>query len=546
MIGLMVYVVDSKVSSSVKEPNRKDEVEKFPSPSRILELFSQAALYKPNNGIVDLNCECTNTHTPLGSALSFSIEEDSFCTWTMKKLGKGGVDAASEMDSMRSLFYTLVNDGCIKSSYWSANTTELMSILTRIGVTYYWADYLAKSAFNRGDLCGFAFGTKFNKQFNQAQQLHNYTGLSDYCSFDSAFDPYFESSTSSIYSDLREKRLMSLLFSSQGVCSSVRSVRSTFEKTVSATEYDPVFGITPIYITTHVALEPSVLDTSVKTLFFEKMEQFGATLSSLIPGFSPSKESGFLEKRFATSYLKWYSEGFSAISDSDYLFSSRLPFTRTDFSPNSVIGGFENYWDPRLNNNNSRFFTPNRFFLRTPNVDSLFGAYYNYAYAPYFTGFARVVFRPNPLNVKIYPVKSFTGTLSSTQSVVVVGSDFLTLLDACALGESLSLEIFSLHPTKPLPGFSLPSTLFLNDHKQSCERGTSYSKPLMTIPVACPALLVEMGKARRESFYSSSNFSSPFRVTGEDILRVLGKSEYDAVAKGLLPSSFGQALLLNR
>jgi len=134
------------------------------------------------------------------------------------------------------------------------------------------------------------------------------------------------------------------------------------------------------------------------------------------------------------------------------LFSSLLPFGRADFGPSSFLGG-QKIND--LGNGGDGFLY--LLELLYPLVPSSQATQVVAA-----AGAAKLRITPKLGNRPFYPYMQQAGV-----DFLYAGNDWLTILDACALDDSLAVDIFSLFPVETAldPGLSTSSSEIFNKRR---------------------------------------------------------------------------------
>ena len=193
------------------------------------------------------------------------------------------------------------------------------------------------------------------------------------------------------------------------------------------------------------------------------------------------------------------------------LFSSLLPLGRADFGPSVFSGG------QKLD------FSSDSGFLYFLDTTSTTGPSAKPVRIVAAAGAAKLRVIPKAGNSAFYPYlqqQAAATAPSGSNSGFYAGNDWLTLLDACAQGDGLAVDIFSLHPVETIldPGESLfiPPVDFsfggaLNK-TQACKQPYNPTTPLFSVPLKkCPSSLIKLGRARRQSMLLE--LDSPFRIS---------------------------------
>ena len=254
---------------------------------------------------------------------------------------------------------------------------------------------------------------------------------------------------------------------------------------------------------TQSAVSPAELQQLVETVWDDEYEKAGALSSNLVPGYFAGEEQIF-ETGYASANSNSYTASAAALSESSNLFSAPIPFGRADFGPSSFYS-FLKAED-----------TTDGFFYVTSRYDY---DYYSLSETVVSAGHAKLRVAPSTFeSFASYPWKGGFNMKST-----YIGNDFISLLDACAKNESLYVDLYSWHPTGT-PGASADYNAVatsLNETK-CCAMFPAYfptsPNPFLTVPVACPAPLVQLGKKRLASKLAAPKFNSHLRPSFETLV----------------------------
>ena len=250
-----------------------------------------------------------------------------------------------------------------------------------------------------------------------------------------------------------------------------------------------------VQIMTQSAVSPVELQQLVRDAFERERSTVGARAAALLAAASSDPLS---ETAYGSAYAMQYAGVSAPITEGSSLFSSPLPFGRADFGPTTFFGL-------------SKLESVGWLYLITgASIGTNDFLSQNVAAA----GTAALRISP-PKATRVasaYPMSQISETAAGIS--YLAGNDFITLLDACAAGDPMSVELYSLFPGRAQPlGMSMGnvgagSLNFLSEGKccsAFMEQVTnsfsgahnSSAAPILTVPVACPASLVKLGRARQ-------------------------------------------------
>ena len=283
-------------------------------------------------------------------------------------------------------------------------------------------------------------------------------------------------------------------------------------------------AVKQVQLVTPASLSPADLGAAVERLWSDTLQSRGLSTANLVPGFGNSEPLAVATD--LVSFLPFITPATlpqQGIPLGAFPFSSRLPFSRTD----SVRGG-------------SRVYVVTGRTLGGASIPVLGGEARVRVDTTAFGDFSFV-----PADIDATP--GFD-PYNATQSWVPLGDDFLSVLDACAEGFPLSIDVHNVRPIGvfgvapadmaspydlialgPAPGLGAPNA-------QRCSMGAAPPPPtppevpdtpravLFNARLRCPPLLRWLGGLRRNSTYRS--FASRSRYTISEWLRLFPNPTY--------------------
>lgn len=507
-----IYLISEALASYASSPIVTTTSVANPSADDISALFEQQAA--GDGSVVSLVCPCAMESAPLSSVSSWEITEDEFCArlrgLTQVTLGKPPPD----VDAIIDLLKRPENTFCIgdPTDPSDANYAAFYYTIRDIVIAGDLLPLEPEVAFNRDlynlvnlwqdALCGLAFGMDptgffFPRFFQEPETAPSpitpdLTFFDNRCSTpendeeDTLAPPAFTySSTPSNVVQLQKTRGQVLFGTAVDTCSAVATLRLGFLRTVNA-----------VPLVTPVALSPEQLRLEVERLWTASRDTAGALTTSFIPITNPEGASSTIfgsTTALSRAGGDIYIRAPNIIPLSTFPFTSRVPFSRLDSIP-----GLGKY-----------------FYITSGANDPVL--------APLLAGEARVVAETS--NVGTFPylqakdaTPGFNFTPEASNEWVPLGTDYLSILDACSAGVPLSIDVHNVRPITTIPDFSILNTLpTLRVNKSAlCRTGFAGStgKVSFTAPLRCPPLVTLLSKLRANSTLSQK--SSPLRFTLRD------------------------------
>ena len=279
---------------------------------------------------------------------------------------------------------------------------------------------------------------------------------------------------------------------------------SKYQSAISATisslglYFDQLNASSPlVQILTQSAISPTELQQMARGAFDKERSAVGVRAAALL---GAASSGALFEISLGPALANMYGGVSAPITMSSSLFSSPLPFGRADFGPKTFDGLYQvNFGRPE-----------NWLYL----ISSRTGPQSVAA-----AGMASLrIGLSNTLALPTYPI--FQNSRDPYE--YIAGSDFLTVLDACANGAPMRVELHSLFPTRV-------DVNFLSEEK-CCGKYAAIMDyyeppPILTVPVTCPASLVELGEKRRRSKLGRPVYESHLRVSVASLVEKLSPSE---------------------
>jgi hypothetical protein len=493
LIGTIMFTKDSVLAlpvSPIVEPKNA----KNPTPALVSDLFARAA----SGDIASLSCPCSRAQHAMGNvtaALDFKM--DSFAD---------AYDYPKTIDEMEPFFNSFFAGfgspgSCVQNlTKLSADLAAVLpDLLHTTSYQTYASDWMVQEhsmVSLPAAICEFAFGMRTPKPYllRSKSDFH----LRDPCSSSSfsatpLLPSRFSPENAKDFPFLQAERGFVYINSIGATLSTLSLFASQLRDASKAATFS-----------TQSAVSPEQLQQLVKITWEQEFESAGALAGNLVPGFFAGEQKLF-ETNYAAAFSSaYYSPG--ALSDASILFSNPLPFGRADFGPSAFLPQYGRYDEPSF------------FYVIAQDYSNSFSEFVTSA------GQARLRISVPSLEASFSYPKANTNLFERS---VFVHNDFITLLDACANNDSLSVELLSFFPTFAPAAPSLSSNSILNvtalNREQACAKFPppafgSLRPPFLTINVTCPAILVELGKKRRTSKLSTPAFNSHLRSSMEEVV----------------------------
>lgn len=485
----------------------------FPAPSDVASLFAQQADTASDTKVQAVVCPCSQQVSKLSEVAEWVAPEDSFCSSLRSSYNLFFDD---KLNDLKLLLKDKTNENCITNySAFLANVRQIAKNAELFASDENFETNTDKFAQALQDsLCSLAFGLAQPSAFSPNGYAfggipsRSTTFLND-CfpgavtdddSFaeiqylvPSAFD--YSVSEANIV-QIQASRMLNYLQSAIETCNSLYVLREGFLRSVRNE-----FLVTPN------ALAPEELGREVERIWRLALTRASLPSATLVPGFSPSdKLAAFTDVANPIELLAESDEAFQTVPPSNipvdaFPFSSRLPFVRADF----IKGGL-------------------KFFYVLARIPSAKGPV-----VPILAGQARVSVNTTSIHVPLLQVLEDFGHVTpgwtiENSTFAPLGDDLLSLLDACATGASIFVDVHNLRPVviedADLANRSSYSPMFRSlNFDNTCNVGlpppsTSSSIPqdvLFSVPLTCPPLLVRLGQLRANSSYINfTSFARPF------------------------------------
>jgi hypothetical protein len=475
----------------------------FPAPDEVAGLFAQQAASTADTAVQAVTCPCTQTSVTLADVANWTAPEDSYCA-TLRQFAS--VKTGGKWEELLSLLDDSANEECMAD--FASFRTIVEGVATDAGLfplddqfddrVNVFASVLEQS------LCGLAFGLALPATFAPSSNVRGgipsrVTQFENSCpSIDGVDELPFFVPTAFSYStaeanivQLQASRLRSFLTASIDACSALHDLREGFLRSVR-----------DVGLVTAAALPKDELAREVERLWRQALAQASLPTTSFVPGMSPNDPlAPFTDAENSMVLLTSAFEDFKLLPPSNvpvgtFAFSSRLPFVRTDF----IIGGLGYYyWLARIPQPGGQAF-------------------------PVLAGQARVVASVDG-NSSISVIQALgtfghsTAGWETNASWAPLGDDLLSLLDACAQGRNISVDVHNLRPiviedqvlsnrssySRTMSAFNFSAACTVGDAPLSSD-----AQPvLFRVPLVCPPVLVWLGQLRGNSTYAG--LASPAR-----------------------------------
>ena len=478
-----------------------------PSPDEVLELFRR----RDAEQIQGLSCPCSTQAEVLSAVSNWTVVEDSYCAALRSAVADPG---GSGLDR---LLRAPENEVCIGDQSDPEYRRFLNNVIDLSEAGSFWLGTSDRSTdlalnFLQESICGFAFGLIPPSRYYPLGSPASATTMANWCSTvqfqeeEIRLAPFvFAYSTAPInVMQSQHSRALSFFTESAGLCQTLAAMRSGFLRDVQQ-----------VRITAPFALSPGDLGAAVEAAFFSKLDTVGASTAAFVPGltpdgglaastdaFNPLFELAFPPPRF-TGTQDRFPDAIrppQLYTATDFSFSSRLPFVRSDY----IEGGTRH------------FYMIADLLTGGPAGDS--------GLLPAAAGLARLRVATNdtgafPLSATTDPFRVTPGFVANvTQGWAPVGDDLLTLLDACATGAQLTVDVHNFRRVQMQPDYGdqsqWGSPLNVMNLDNTCGLGAPPLPPnsvqpvLFNVSVRCPPLLVWLGGLRRNSSFFARSSSS--------------------------------------
>ena len=279
--------------------------------------------------------------------------------------------------------------------------------------------------------------------------------------------------------------------------------------------FDGAVGQLPLI--TYSALSRQELGQTVERLWSNSLSERARLAAGLTPGFDVNERTSFLTEaapglvdRSARVFNNYYS-----VTPDDLAFSARLPFSRADFLS---LGGQYYYVTSNASSTAPAPALDSTQYVQIMGQMRLMAAG-DSTLNPFLQYYRATPFRLTPVG-SFGPPAPYAVNVGSYP----IGDDFLSLLDACASGAALSVDVHNFRRAQQAPGSPNGSFPFADmNYSGVCglgEQAGNASFPfgaaldapvLFSVPVQCPRWLAWLGQARANSTYA--NISSLKRAT---------------------------------
>ena len=502
----------------------------YPGSDVIAGLFGgsdgAAGLFGAVASVTSLSCPCTQQAVPLKRLATWTAPEDSFCAVLRA--------STNFSDTRSSEFLNLLTDDA--NAKCSADRAGLRAQLAQIAST---SGLVANDANFQANvdelafqmelaLCDLAFGLAPPSFFFPNGVPPRVTGLENVCHTPQNTERLFLGPSAFSFSNteanavqLTQTRLLFFLNEALATCEALHLVREGFLRSVQRESFVAL-----------QALSVSNLKSAVERQWRQALAAASSPTASFVPGFSRQEPLAIHTEVFnSLETLGFVSDNFqlvpaAAIPLDSFPVSSRLPFARTD----SIIGG------------------TTQFYMMAHSLPTAQPRSQANVLVPIIAGEARTVVSTNLSGAGRFPAfqaqrmfRHVTSGLDSSDDFegwVPIGDDILTLLDACASGLNISVDVHNLrglrisdpefenlqNPALYSPfvnslnlsntcSIGFPSTPFQLPPERSLPQGVLFNAPLR-----CPPLLVWLGQLRAASTYFNSTSNN--RLTFDEVDRI--------------------------
>jgi hypothetical protein len=508
-IASSITLVSTALVSLSAQPIITPVTDTNPSPDEVLELFRR----RDAEQIQGLSCPCSTQAEVLSAVSNWTVVEDSYCAVLRSAV------ADPEGSGLNRLLRAPENEVCIGGQSDPEYRRFLTNVQDLSEAGSFWSGTSDRSTdlalnFLQEAICGFAFGLIPPSRYYPLGSPAGATTMANWCSTVQFQEeeirlapPVFAYSTAPInVMQSQHSRALSFFAESAGLCQTLAAMRNGFLRDVQQ-----------VRITAPLALSPGDLGAAVEAAFFSKLDSVGASTAAFVPGLTPDGGLAAATDAFNPLFeLAFPPPRFTGTQDrfpdairppqlytaTDFSFSSRLPFVRSDY----IEGG-------------------TRHFYMIADLLGAAGAAGDSELLPAAAGLARLRVATNdtgvfPLSATTDPFRVTPGfDPNVTQGWAPVGDDLLTLLDACATGAQLTVDVHNFRKVQMQPGFDQSeapwgSPLNVMNLDNTCSLGAPPQPPngvqpvLFNVSVRCPPLLVWLGGLRRNSSFFARGSSS--------------------------------------
>ena len=483
------------------------------APGDVAGYFAKQATSTADTAYRAVTCPCSKTSARLSDVANVSALEDSYCAELRKSTDLQG-DGRALQDLLR-MINDEGNSNCVADTgAFHSAIAALASDKSLFPLDDQFENRTMEFASNLQEaLCGLAFGLvppsgyfpnpKAGASFPRSGAVPSrVTQFENECHSGNDEVPFFVSSpfdysfTEANIVQLQASRLNIFLSATIETCEKLFVLREGFLRTT----------VNDVKLVTPTALAPEELRREVEGLWRQALRQASLPTSAFVPGLSPSDKLAAVTdvlNPMELNPMELIADFYTLLPPATipldtFPFSSRLPFVRADFIKEGL-----------------------KFFYFLARIPSPEGQIF-----PVLAGQARVIAAVDA-NTSI-PIFQAEGRLGHStpgweynSTWAPLGDDLISLLDACAQGRNISVDVHNLRPIvieDPVLAnrSSYGATMSAFNYSAACSVGDAPSdlgdRPqpvLFNVPLKCPPLLVWLGQLRANSTYF--NRTSPAR-----------------------------------
>lgn len=491
-----IAIFSQALEVAIASPLLVQKTDVSPSVESVLALFSA----QERGEVIGLTCPCSSPTAAFSTVVNVTWREDTFC----EKIRREESDLGSELtQALREASTTALANACTRVGGQAVPLTpytpELLDLIRATfgpNITDAWTINFIANAVSTG-VCGSVFGIANKFTFTRADTM----GFPSSSLFTTPCGPFSPlpllmpqilgvstQGTLDALVRLQVSRFSDLVTASARTCSELHIAQGQFLSDMAASP-----------VNTPTALSPLALAALTRGLFDSLLSTRVNAFLGLVPGSLGARDLWTESPGLLTGGTSL--PGFTPmgtppeLSDGDFILSSRLPFVRASTLLRS--SGFFYVPLTRSSNTIPRWVTPFGGALRAVVLNVSRQGDFPFSIM-------------NRLNTDPPWVPGVSNWLA-------VGDDTLTLMDACASGLPIAVDIFSLEPMGARPGYQdvgafpdpwpeIFENLTLAGGAQGfCSRSRPH--PTTRIPLQCPSIYTYMGKARRLSSYFRYNSS---------------------------------------